>query len=508
MNARSLAMVIGVLTVGSASGCWKFGHYCDEGFCDPTADGSVDGAVPDATTDATTDRDPPPPGCTTPEEPLKNPEKCLVDSFGAFVSPAGDDANPGTKAKPLKTIGKALAGAQTRIVACEGTFPESLDIGRDVDLYGAIACTFDKAGAATNIESGKSIGLGVTRGTVALYGVSVTAKDAVDPGESSIGIALSSGVTFKMVGGAVTAGVGASPPDGTTTSNYSALAQSDPKIKGNDGIGNTGGVTQTCAMLGCVELGAGVEGGGGGVGSAGGGASGLAGKTAPAVPVGMRGLGGDYDVGNSQCRAGNRGNDGDSANGGPGATSPGTIEAGKWTPSRGTPGQTARAGQGGGGGSGGMSATTGGGGSGGCGGCGGGKGQGGLSGGSSFAVLSIAANVALENVTLKAAAGGKGGKGGDGQLGMLGGLSGAPAASGIGCPGGLGGQGGQGGGGGGGAGGHSAAVAYTGTKPTLKAITPEVAQTPAVGGEPGVSAATATQATAGAPGKTGADLAL
>jgi hypothetical protein len=124
MNARSLtAVVLGMVLAGAASGCWKFGHYCDEGFCDPVADAGGDGSVADgsldSSVDAKADAEPPPPGCDTPNEPLKNPEKCLVDSFGVFVSPTGDDGNPGTKAKPFKTLGKALGAKRSRVVVCE-----------------------------------------------------------------------------------------------------------------------------------------------------------------------------------------------------------------------------------------------------------------------------------------------------------------------------------------------------------------------------------------------------
>jgi len=500
-------LLVGMVGLGVGfGGCLSVPELCDNGACDASAG---DGPQPDgASADAATDRDPPPPGCTTPEEPLKNPEKCLVDAFGAFVSPTGDDGNDGSKAKPFKTVGKALGTAKTRIVVCEGTYAETLEIGRDVEIYGSVACSFDKAGNATTLESGKPTGLAVTRGTVGLYGIGVTAKDGVDLGESSIGILVSTGVTFRMVGGAVVAGAGVGGAEGTTASNYAAVAQSDPKIKGNDAMGNAPGATQTCAAL-CTETPAvAVTGGRGGLGDSTSPGDGADGTTAVAGQPAGRGMRGIYNTGLGQCVAGNAGGAADGANGGAGAPSPGTIDAGKWTPSRGSTGSVARPGQGGGGGSGGISAATGGGGSGGCGGCGGGKGVGGMSGGSSFAVLSVSANVSLENVSLKAGAGGKGGKGGDGEMGQLGGNGGSPAQISVGCPGGLGGQGGQGGGGGGGAGGHSVAVAYTGTKPALKSITPEVAQAPAAGGDPGASAPTVTQATAGAPGKTGADLAL
>ncbi len=506
-------MLVGAAIVGLA-GCPSSFVVCEEGPCG--ADGSSDRiSTPDSdprdvSGDATKpDVDPPPPDCLTPTEPLKNPEKCLVDAFGIFVSPTGDDANDGTKAKPVKTIGKALGTPRGRIVVCEGTYPETLDIQRDVEIYGGISCTFTTAGKPASIESGKPVGLTVSRGTVLLTSLNVTAVNGATAGESSVGIVAASGTTLRIVGGAIVAGMGADGAAGAEESNYNAgLLNSDPTIKGRDASGNTPGATQTCGGL-CTEApSVVVEGGGGGVGGPAGGGPGADGKTTVAAPVGMRGKGGPYDILNGVCGAGFPGNIGDAANGGPGASAPGTVEAGKWTASRGGAGQTARPGQGGGGGSGGASATVGGGGGGGCGGCGGAKAQGGQSGGSSFAVLSLGATLSLENVTLTAASGGKGGDGGAGQVGQAGGAPGAPASLGVGCPGGVGGIGGQGGGGGGGAGGHSAAIAYTGTKPTLKSITPQVAPAAATGGGPGATGATATPATAGAPGKTSADLAL
>ena len=503
-----VAFGMGVLAL---PGCPGFSLVCEEGPCG--TDGGLDGTLPDGDVRDTNIPDvkpdaPIPVGCDTPNEPLKNPEKCLTDVFGAFVSPTGDDADPGTKAKPYKTLGKALSGPTLRIVVCEGTYAEALTIQRDVEIFSGIACTFDKAGKPAGIESGKATGFSVERGSVALRGVNVTAMNATDPGESSIGVVASSGSSLTIVGGTIVAGTGAEGSAGAPGANYNAgLANSDPTIKGKDASGNTPGGTQACAAL-CTEApSVAVEGGGGGVGGPAGGGPGADGKTAVATFPAF-GKGGQYTVAPPQCGLGVVGAEGTPANGGAGATTPGTIEANKWTSSRGAPGQTARPGQGGGGGSGGASATVGGGGGGGCGGCGGGKGQGGQSGGSSFAVLSLGATVALENVTLTAAAGGKGGDGGAGQAGQTGGAGGERAPAGSGCPGGAGGQGGQGGGGGGGAGGHSAAVAYTGAKPSLKSITPQVAATAATGGGAGATGAAATPATAGAPGKTAADLAL
>ncbi len=50
-----------------------------------------------------------PVGCESPQDPVKQPEKCLVDGYGVYVSPSGNDATgAGTRAAPYKTLGKAL----------------------------------------------------------------------------------------------------------------------------------------------------------------------------------------------------------------------------------------------------------------------------------------------------------------------------------------------------------------------------------------------------------------
>ena len=511
---KKLLAVLGVVGVSVlAVGCPSFPSACDYGGC-LDADGSTpetgpgpDVVIPDGGPDGNV---PNPPGCDDVKAPLKNPEKCFTDDVWAFVSATGgNDANPGTKEKPFKTVGKALAGSKLLVVACEGTYGEGLKIERTVSLYGGVDCGFTKAGNATTLEGGSAVGLTVSQGLVTLNGVSVTAKAGAVPGESSIGILVQTGATLTATGGTVTSGAGAEGGAGTTTSNYDvALDPSDPKIKGNNGSGNTGGAVQACANL-CVETpSVAIEGGKGGNGDTTGGSPGGDGKTVVAGSEAF-GKGGTYQtVPVPSCGNGVLGVAGRAANGGAGATSPGSVEGGKWQASRGAAGETARPGQGGGGGSGGMSAAVGGGGGGGCGGCGGGKGQGGQSGGSSFGVLSLGGTVTLENMTVKAGAGGKGGQGGAGQTGQSGGLAGLQAAAGIGCPGGSGGQGGQGGGGGGGAGGHSVAVAYSGTKPTQKSVTAEAAPAAAKGGDPGATGGGATAATPGADGKTGAELSL
>ena len=109
------------------------------GGSDASADGSGadggDGSSGDAAPDA-------PPGCDLGKEP-KDSAPCVADSVGVFVSPMGDDMNAGTKASPVKTIGKALgiAGGKPRVYVCEGTYGESVDLTKAVSIYGGFKCS-------------------------------------------------------------------------------------------------------------------------------------------------------------------------------------------------------------------------------------------------------------------------------------------------------------------------------------------------------------------------------
>ena len=243
---KKLLAVLGVVGVSVlVVGCPAFPSACDYGGC-LDADGSTsetgpgpDGNIPDAGPDSNV---PNPPGCDSVKEPLKNPEKCFTDDVWAFVSSSGNDANPGTKALPYKTIGKALEGTKPLVAACEGTYAEALVIGRTVGLYGGMMCDFGKAGGATTLASGKAVGLTAKSGAVTLNGVSVTASDGATAGESSIGVLAESGVVLTVMGGTVTAGAGAAGSAGTTGTNYNvALASSDETIKGKNASGNAGG---------------------------------------------------------------------------------------------------------------------------------------------------------------------------------------------------------------------------------------------------------------------------
>ena len=224
MKKISFAVVSLGLVALSIAGCPTTFSVCEEGPCG-TADGSTaDGTSPDSSTDAKTDADPPPPGCDTPNEPLKNPEKCLVDSFGVFVSPTGDDANPGTKGKPFKSLAKALGAGKPRIVACEGEYVGSLDVTTGVSLYGGVSCDFAKAGGRAKVTASKAeygIKIAKVSAAVLFSDVEVLGIAGVAPSESSIGVFVSESTNVQFVRAKIEAADGADAPPKKTARSRS-----------------------------------------------------------------------------------------------------------------------------------------------------------------------------------------------------------------------------------------------------------------------------------------------
>jgi hypothetical protein len=105
-----------------------------------------------------------PPGCDGTKDP-KDDACGVTDSVGVFVSAAtGGDDTDGTKAKPLRTIGKAMEKARAtgrrRIYVCEGTYVESLVLDSMADglrFYGGFTCgDFVWTGAKAKIAPASS----------------------------------------------------------------------------------------------------------------------------------------------------------------------------------------------------------------------------------------------------------------------------------------------------------------------------------------------------------------
>ena len=501
-----------ILMGACAVGCTMVSsNFCDYVTCVDSVDGgdaSVDSAT-DGSVDAKADRDPPPPGCETPNEPLKNPEKCLVDSFGVFVSAGGSDTNDGTKAKPFKTIGKGLLAGKDRIVVCEGTYAESLDIKGDVEIYSGVTCDFARAGGKAKIAPEASTGLTVENGVVGLYDVEVTAKAATTPGASSIGILAKSGAKLTLRRSTVAAAAGADGNDAAATGNNHVAS-----VEGNPASGSTGAGAKVCAcpMFGASEGGAGGAGGNAAIPAGKNGAPGAA-NPAPATTGGATGAGGNgAPDGISSCSNGVPGSPGAARQGGKVSSAAGAASASGWTPSTGGAGEAGNPAQGGGGGGGSFYAAmmSSGGGGGGCGGCGGAGAPGGGSGGASIGILAVDAQVDIGGTTISTAKGGAGKAGGTGQAGGGGGGGGTVGA----CAGARGGAGAGGGGGAGGHGGPSVGIAYTGDAPMIdgKAVADGASAAGVQVGEPGAGggggeggAAVVGAIPAGVAGNRGAD---
>jgi hypothetical protein len=418
-----------------------------------------------------------------------------------FVSPMGNDGNPGTMAQPKRTIQAGISAAAGSMPARDvyvaaGTYTGQVTLSNGVSVYGGYDATSIPWGRGmmnvTTIDSGTNsavFGSGITI-PVNLQALTIRAADATLPGGSSYGIRLSNNTaTVNVEGCAVFAGNGSDGSAGVSRSNGA-----------NGGAGGAGGNTPGVGG-GAGSSSCGTTGGGGGAsvrgrvdgnpgrmgGTGAGGASGGSGGGFGARGSGCCGTGGPaHDAPDTAVRGF------DGTNGINGATPPviGAFSAdGQYsTPAAlsGTDGTSG--GGGGGGGSGGGDRhstgfcftcdddTSGGGGGGGGGGCAGNGGTGGGSGGGSFAIISRNAPVSVSASQLRAGRGGNGGNGGNGGVGGSGGPGGAAgreasADAGNGAPGKAGGNAGSGGSGAGGTGGPSICLFYIGVAPSQAGTT-------------------------------------
>lgn len=455
---------------------------CAKGACVAASTSSGGEGGTDAGPDAT-----PIDPCATPTNPPD--PKCLDDSTTLFVSPTGSDANPGTKAAPLQSIGAAISAAndtRKRVYICEGTFAQNLTITKSIALIGGINCAWNAKAARARIVPAKGIAVTITKAaTVSLTELSIASfADAQVKSDSAIGVFVSESQSVLLKSIDVSAGPGVDGTAGTNgddSPNYVGAAA----VSGNTTGDGTGAVAPTCGT--CVDT----------TFSAGGKGAAVSGSPDPgsAQPdVGTNNSGGTTAGVCSGGTAGARGLA--AAVGATGAQAPGTAAADGWKSSlTSSKGGNGRPGQGGGGG--GWEGPLGGG-SGGCGGCGGTGGGAGGNGGSSIAVLAFNSEVVVEDSTLTSSKAGSGGSGGNGQDGQFRGNNGGGA-----CPGGLGGHGAGGSGGGGGAGGHSVAIGYVGAKPTATRSTLRPGDAGALGAGGGSGAGPGNPGLAGNPGAVG-----
>jgi hypothetical protein len=440
-----------------------------------------------------------PPGCMP-----SDTNKDIDGTCGAFVSPAGSDANgKGTKEAPYLTLGKAVQ-MNARVYACANAdkpFDEALAPLADVVIYGGLDCAngwvYDPSKKSAWTAPKDSVPLSVTGSVnVEVYDFAITARDAGTAGGSSIGV-LAAGDKAEMklercdvVAGAGKDGVTPAKPEGSGTPGENGKPGADGCVDLLDPKGGGQAGKNMCDAMS-------YEGGPGGAGTTASGGPGGDGQPQPGGTAPNDGLGGDAQIGNKQCTAGHGGAQGQEGEPGLGAVGLGTLLATGYqgtTSGDGKPNGTS--GQGGGGGGGAkicakMGYAGPGGGGGGAGGCPGTQpGKGGGPGGASIGLVSVGASVFLSEVIITTNNGGAGGTGGNGQSGGKGGTAGQAGKDGgdadaKACGGGDGGRGGDAGPGGGGLGGHSIGIAFTGTAPA----TTKVVLNPGVAGPGGVAGA-------------------
>lgn len=395
----------------------------------------------------------------------------MTNELAVFVDGAnGDDAATGTRERPFRSIGAALAkrGAKSLVYVCEGVYAEAVEITAPVSLLGGVACNWQPSAAQPRIAPTSGIGLRIVNvsGAVVVKDLEIAGSARKDvPGDSAIAafVSASTNVTLKNV--TLKASEGTPGKSGEApASNYAAPTASS----GGAASGASAGIGPTCV---CTNG----DSSKGGNGANGTGAGFEAGSSTPLV--------GTLNPGTSNlasCTEGTVGANGEASASDVAGELKGALNAEGWTSAPlAMAGKAGRPGQGGGGG-GAKTQTSAAGGGGACGGCGGSGGQGGGGGGSSFALLSFKSSVTLAESKLVTATAGAGGSGHEGETGQDGG----GAGPGAGCNGGAGGKGSGGNGGSGGAGGHSVPVGFVGTPPTVGS-TQLVPGAFGAGGQPG-----------------------
>ncbi len=432
-----------------------------------------------------------------------------------FVSTAGGlDTNPGTMAKPKKTIQSAIEAAygnfsKDTVIVATGMYPASLKLRKGVHLWGgyvpakgwstsATAKTFI-IGGSTAVEGFKLVS------QTSLGRLSIQAAKALSSGQSSVGLFASESPGLSLTDMSIKAGKGANGADGMDGVNGMAGKSGENASSGclnsSSPVCNNAGTDNTCP--GFADGATGMEftcgGRGDGLGNIP-----TSGPWTPGIKATWTGIdegepsccykkwgaskggaGGIYAGNGKDGTSGGDGIDGKFGNHGKGGHTVGVLSKYKWLGDAGDNGGDGVNGCGGGGGGMGKQkndayiwcdAKGGGGGGGGAGGTRGKGGKGGKAGGGSLAVVLYHSPIAITACELTANSGGKGGNGGDAGEGGVGGKRGLGGkgykGSGKGGFGGFGGNGGGGGVGGGGSGGPSAAIMYDGkSAPKIEATT-------------------------------------
>ncbi len=503
---------------------------------DASADGSTNVAPPP----------PPPPDCNGDALPTEN--TCTIhEAYGVFVSPGGSDTDPGTRAKPVRTLTVALQGAAVsgrRVYACAGTYAENVVFAEGLSVFGNLKC--QGANWELTTERAKIAPLASADGIATraknivkptrIDSVEIVGANATTDGGSSIGLVAESSPGLVFANTRIVAGAAKAGTSGTAGKQLQVVA-SPPAADGldveycNDGLpaqnascvtrhtNPRGGAVATCNGAPSIVPGPGGAGAKGSYYTLTGRISGAVAaclvpaappfncylttdppfKGEPAVATPATNQGGGY-VGGGGLAGGAGASGSDGSDGVVALAS--TLSAAGFVPVKGTAGTDGKPGQGGGGGANGGPPSsinkTGAfygiaGAGGGAGGCPGMAGTPGSGGGASIAVVAIESPFRADaKSSFEGGAGGQGGSGGAGSAVTAGVSAGAnPSGDPI-SSGGAGGSGGAAGRSGSGASGPSIGIAYRGAAPTgeAKTIAAPAAPSPQNGGPEGLSAPT------------------
>jgi hypothetical protein len=441
-----------------------------------------------------------------------------TEKEAVFVSPTGNDANPGTKERPKRELQAAIAtvsaGNGRYVLVAFGTY-KPVELRSGISIFGG----YDPAGWARRdrfpdglpLISGSPDGV-VANGAkdVVLQHLRIRGLNGGSVAPDAYGIRAFANASLTLQRVAVSAGEGLA---GSAGANGKAGERGGSG--GQGGPGSCDGDLYPDFGLGASGSSpAGREGGKGGrrgwVGAldASNGGAGSPGKVD--TPGGAGGAKGNPGRPGAKGTSGENGSPG--APGSGGLSTPGRVDL-AWVGRAGDAGGAGEPGNGGGGGGGGGAqvgalandGSGNGGGGGGGGGSAGRPGAGGGSGGGSFGVYLFNAKIVVEDSTIAAGKGGAGGDGGNGGVGGGGGAGGkggkvCTSEVGAGGDGGFGGAGGRGGGGGGGAGGPSVGLYKAGTATALLEGSSKAAAGTPGGGGAGGSSGPGGQGGAGATG--------
>lgn len=431
-----------------------------------------------------------PASCDIAKSPLD--VACIVsDEFAVFVNAGA--SGTGSREDPIGTIGAGIDLARKAgkiVIVCNADYDENLVVARGsmgVRAYGGFACPGspnpwkpDPSTRARIAPTHPGFGLVVDDvfGDVVFSNIDIAARDAIEPGTSSIAVRVSGSMNVWFEGLTIAAGHGAEGGRGQDGFDTADEPDATSDQQGTDAACPPGPVPQVRLAGFPIDANScGSQGGFGGNSTTFG--RGDDGQSGVPYLVGNNGVAG-LSIG-ADGEAGGDGARGVDGILGKAASPEGTFSENGFTPSDGGSGTDGWPGQGGGGGGasfGGEGCVGASGGAGGRGSCGSGGAVGGGGGGASVGLLVWDSSVMLASVKIVAQDGGNGGEGGDGGLPGRPGRGGSGgrglnsvAAIGWGGRGGFGGPGGRGGSGAGGTGGPSHALIVHGEMPNQLDVT-------------------------------------